>query len=130
MTAAEKDEHCLPCAKSAKMDAIDARTSVLIEEGFEFPPGSGQVFSLSPEMQRTLEGLNQERGSPEVTYPIEWNYKDNSGKILLTDPDMVRSFYLTAVGTVRARRDRGTALKDQVRAATTFLEMELLSDPR
>lgn len=120
----------LAVVKHSKSNEIDARTAQLIEVGFEFPPSSGKIFSLSKEFQLMLTGLNQERTAPEVTYPVDWNTKDDSDKLSLVDADMVRSFYMTAVGTVRAHRDSGTALKDQVRAATTIAEVEAVEDTR
>jgi len=116
--------------KGRRMVEIDERTRELIENGFEFPPASGNIFSLSREFQLMLAGLNQEREAPEVVYPIDWNTADDSAKISLANADMVRSFYLLAVGTVRARRDSGTTLKDQVRAATTVAEVQAIIDNR
>ncbi len=133
MTQVEKDSADLlrlPELKEQRFEEIDGRTGDLIEQGFEFPPESGLVFSLSREFQLMLSGLNQERDAPEVSYPIEWNTKDDSGKLSLTDASMVRSFYLTAMGTVLARRNSGTALKDQIRAASTVAEVDAVVDER
>lgn len=130
MTAAEKDSNYLVTVQKEKMEIIDQRTRELIEQGFEYPAASGQILSLSAEMQRTLEGLHQAKDDPAVIYPIEWNFKDNSGKLALVSAADVGAFYLTALGTVRAHRDAGTALKDSIRTATTIVAVEAIVDNR
>lgn len=130
LTGGEKDAIHLDTIKRAKMDIIDSRTQELISQGFEYPPSSGDYFSLSDAMQRNLSGLNQVKDHPAVTYPLDWNHRDNSGKTSLADASEVAALYLTALGTVRAHRDTGTALKDSVRAATTVDAVEAITDNR
>lgn len=117
-------------AKVAKQRAIDDRTSELILAGFEFPPSSGLLFSASPEMQRTLQGLYAVRSHPAITYPVVWATTDNQETVDLEDADDVESFYLTGLGTIRAYKDSGTALKLTVKAATTIAEVDAVEDNR
>jgi hypothetical protein len=124
------DATSLSTIKAAKFAAIDERTVDLIRRGFEFPPGSGQRFSLSNEAQSLLLGAYQSRNDPLFTYPISWNTLDDSGVLEIPDAETLHLFYLQATGTVRARRDSGTALKSQVRAATTTAEVAAVEDTR
>ena len=115
--------------KAAKIRDIDRRTDELIDAGFVFPPG-GQTFSLSDKAQAKLNGAFAARNEPEFTYPKEWNTKDDDGTYVLADANAVRSFYLTAVGTVSAHLESGTVLKKQVNAATTTAEVDAVVDTR
>lgn len=118
---------CLIEAKAAKFASIDARTDELIASGFTF---ASKQFSLSQAAQSRLMGINQVRDDENVTYPIKWNTIDDSDTYSIPDSATVLSFYLTAVGTYRTHVDSGTALKDQVRAATTVAEVDAVVDNR
>lgn len=120
----------LHLAKQAKVTAIDQRTKALIDEGFEFPPSSGQVFSLSASAQVVLLALEAARGDPLFAYPVVYNTKDESAVINLDNSDGVHAFFLTAIGVCRGRLDSGTAIKNEVRAATTVAEVNAIVDPR
>jgi len=117
-------------AKCVKVKAIDARTMELIYTGFEYPPSSGQMFSLSQEGQSRLNGINQVRDHASVIYPVRWNFLDDSGAIDLVDAEVILNFYLTAIGTYRTYVDSGTSLKDSVRAASTIAEVNAIVDNR
>lgn len=117
----------LPGAKEAKLKAIDTRTVELINQGFTY---AGKVFSLSERAQNTWTGLYTVRNEPVLTYPVKINLLDDSGTHDLVNAADVQGFYLTAVGTYRARLDSGTGLKDQVRAATTLAGIEAVQDNR
>ena len=120
----------LPLAKQAKVVAIDERTKALIDEGFEFPPTSGQVFSLSAAAQVVLLALEAARGDPLFVYPVIYNTKDESAVIQLDDSDGVHAFFVTAIGICRGRLDSGTAIKNEVRAAKAVAEVNAIVDPR
>jgi hypothetical protein len=122
--------NALEIAKSKKTDQIDAKTSRLISQGFQFPPATGQIFSLSPAGQNTLLGLNAAKDAPQLIYPVIYNTKDDEGTISLPDAATVYAFFLTAVGTYRYWLDSGTAIKDEIRDATTVAEVEAIVDPR
>ncbi len=128
MTAAEKDSNHLPAIQKEKMDAIDARTEALIDEGFEYPASSGNILSLSLEAQSNIKGA-EHRKSTE-TYPMDWNTKDNMTKVALADAAGVTALFDAALIVKRGHLDSGTALKDQVRAATTVAAVEAITDAR
>lgn len=114
-------------AKGGRIEAIDKRTEELIKEGFDF---GGKIFSLSLESQANIHGIYTARALPEVTYPIRWLTKDDLNYVDLEDADHVSDFFLAALGTIRARKDSGSALKEQVLAATTLAEVEAITDTR
>lgn len=113
-----------------KVKEIDAKTSNLIDQGFEFPPGSGDMYSLSLAAQSKLMALEIIKDDPAVAYPIEYNSKDDKKKYSMTAAADAHNFFLTALATVRAHLDFGTAKKDEVRAATTVAEVNAVVDPR
>jgi hypothetical protein len=120
----------LSLAKQAKVAAIDQRTKTLIDEGFEFPPKSGQVFSLSATAQVVLLALEAARADPLFAYPVVYSTKDESAVIQLEDSDGVHAFFVTAIGVCRGHLDSGTAIKNEVRAANTVAEVNAIVDPR
>lgn len=132
MNSTEKaavDTARLPALKAKKIEEIDAKTSQIQDVyGFEFPPGSGQRFSLGSEARDMLNGIIIAKDF--ATYPIAWNFKDQSGVFNIPDATTVVQFYMTAVGTFKAVQDSGTALKSAVRAATTKAELDAVVDPR
>lgn len=116
--------------KPDRIRAIDQRTTQLIDKGFEFPPGSGVRYSLSVESQSKLLGMDSLRDDPLFTYPVVYNSIDDLGEIAIPDSATIHSFFLMAVGTYRAHLDSGTALKAQIRAATTQEELDAVVDDR
>jgi hypothetical protein len=120
----------LHLAKQTKVAAIDQRTKALIDEGFEFPPSSGQIFSLSTSAQVVLLALEAARGDPLFAYPVVYNTKDESAVIKLDDSDGVHAFFVTAIGACRGHLDSGTAIKNEVRAASSVAEVNAIVDPR
>jgi hypothetical protein len=120
----------LAVVKRKKVIAIDDRTDVLIGLGFEFPPGSGMMFSLSKSGQLTMLGMDQLRDDPNFSYPVNYNSKNDDGVVALVNSAMVHNFFLSAAGTLRYRLDSGTVIKDEVRDATTVAEVEAIVDPR
>lgn len=125
-----RDVGALKTAQQERYREIDARTEVLIYTGFEFPPESGLVFSASDEMQRTLTALYTVREHAAITYPITWSTGDDQNSIDLLDAAMVEAFYLTGLGTIRAMKDAGTALKLAVRDTVTLVEVAAIVDSR
>lgn len=116
--------------QEAKNALIDQRTTDLIEEGFQYPQGTGLLFSLSQVAQTNLLGLESAADNPAFAYPVEWNSIDDEGVYSIPDATTAHTFYLTALGTIRAWKDSGTVLKDQVRAATTPAEIAAVVDNR
>ena len=116
--------------KAARFAEIDARTDELVGLGFEYPPSSGQRFSLSAPAQMKLLAADAQRDDPLFTYPVVWNSLSDAGSISLPDSATLHGFVLTAVGTVRAVLDSGTTIKDAVRAASTKVALDAVVDPR
>jgi hypothetical protein len=130
MNQSEKDAvdaTLLPAAQLAKCKEIDARTDELIAAGFTY---DSKTFSLSQAAQSRLTGINQVRDDAAVTYPIVWNTLDDSDTLSIVDSAALLTFYLTAMGTYRTHVDSGTALKDDVRAATTIAAVDAVVDSR
>lgn len=117
-------------AKSQKFVAIDSRTDDICDLGFEFPPGSGQRFSLSLAAQAKLLGLDLLRDDSHLVYPVKYNTVDDEETLEIYDSETMHNFFLTAVGTYRAAIDSGTAVKDEVRAADTIEEADAVEDSR
>lgn len=133
MSQAEKDAVetlLLDDYKIAKYLAFDARTNELILDGFEFPPASGYKFSLTIYGQLNLLGVYVVRDSPMMSWPLLWPTKLDDYEYSIPDAATFESFYLTAMGTIRAYRDSGTLLKETVRAATTKAEVDAVIDSR
>ena len=116
--------------QEAKNHQIDERTTDLINQGFQFPPTTGFIFSLSPMAQTSLLGLESAADNPAFVYPVSWNSIDDENVFSIPDAATAHAFYLTALGTIRAWKDSGTAIKDQVRAATTPAEVAAVQDNR
>lgn len=126
MTDAEK----LPKLKVERFKEIDQRTRELIDQGFEFPPGSGLVFSLSKESQSNIHGAYTARNLANFEYPVHWLTNEDDGFVDLQGPTDVENFFLTALGTLRAHKDSGSDLKDQIRAAATKMDLDAVVDDR
>jgi len=120
----------VPLAKEVKFAEIDLRTTELVQRGFEFPPGSGMVFSLSIPSQIKLLGIETLRNDPAMTYPIKFNTIDDVSSVSLLNATWVHNMTLVAFGTYRQYVDSGSALKDAVRACTTVDEVTAIVDPR
>jgi hypothetical protein len=127
MTAGEIDVDAtlLTRAKRQKRRAIDARTNALIAQGVVF---ATKTMSLSAPAQRMLMKYDQIRST--LTYPIEFNTKDDLDTLSIADAATMRSFLVAAVGAIRGHRDGGTALKSTVRAATTVTAVDAVVDAR
>lgn len=131
MDQAEKDavdDALLPAYKQAKMDQIDTRTGELILEGFEYPVSSGVVFSLSPESQCSLNSANSNRD--DLTYPIEWDSRDNLSTIVLADAPELHDFAVAGTNTVVKHRKSGHVLKQSVIAAVDAAGVDAVVDSR
>jgi hypothetical protein len=127
VAAHKGNNEALAVAKQRKFEAIDNRTSELIHEGFDF---NGVTLSLSERAQIRIEGTDRARNDAAMVYPIVWNSLDDSVGVQLANATDVHNMYLTALGTLRARVDSGSVLKDQVRAAVTVAEVEAIVDNR
>ena len=120
----------LQAVKDARGKEIDQHTRQLISKGFEFPPASSMIFSLSSNAQTSLIAADGARNDPEFNYPVNWNTIDDGQVFQIPNAVTLHAFYLTALGTVRGWLDSGTAIKDQIRAATTPAEVAAVPDNR
>ena len=124
------DAFGLKTHKNNKIDEIDIKTGELIALGFEFPSASGMRFSLSQSAQINISALYQSKDDPAITYPITYNTIDDLTTFAIPNAETLYGMYLTALATKKAHLDSGTALKNQVRAATTKAEVDLIIDNR
>lgn len=120
----------LPKYKLKRYIEFDKKTKLLIEQGFEYPPGSGYLFSLTPTAQANLLGTFTARDNPAFTWPLKWPTKLDDYEYVISGSTEFESFYLTALGTIRVCRDSGTLLKDAVRSASSRAEVDAVVDNR
>lgn len=120
-------DHGLVSAKRAKIKAVDNRTGELIDAGFTY---SSKVFSLSIPSQNKMTAAHQIKDAVAFVYPVVWNTIDDNDTYSITDATDMGNFYMTAIGTIRARLDSGTALKDSVRAAANVAAVDAVVDTR
>lgn len=113
--------------KNIKYRNIDNRTNELISRGFNY---AGKMFSLSLPAQIRLLGINQVRNDPNLIYPIRWNTMHDNDYYEIANPEDFHLFYMKSLATYRAHVDAGTALKDQVREATSKAEVDAIIDNR
>lgn len=115
----------LAVLKSVRYDEIDAKTGLLISQGFTH---NGVVFSLSANAQANLLGVYSAREL--LTYPFQWNAIDDSSTYEIADAVEMATFFMTALATKKARQDSGTALKIQIRDAVSIEAVNLIVDNR
>ena len=75
-------------------------------------------------------GLWVTRNDPSATYPVLINTYENDDVQTLASAAAVNQFFLEAFGAVRGFSDSGTALKQQIIAATTRAQLDAIVDPR
>jgi hypothetical protein len=109
--------------RTEAMVAIDEHVGVIIARGFEWPDGSGQVFSLSVEAQAKWSRLDQKKSSPEFKYPIPVNTIDDSRTVYLQGPDDVAAATSDADLTVFVALQAGAYAKEALRSASTTEEI-------
>lgn len=120
----------LVALRMRRIQAINQRTEVIIRVGFEFPPGSGQMFSMSDIAQFNLEVANGARDLPELTYPVLFSFIDDSGAYSCPNAATLHYMWLTALSLKRTALDSGRALKNAVTAAATAAELAAVEDTR
>jgi hypothetical protein len=125
--ASSQDFLDLAQLKELRWKQIDTRTNELIAQGFVF---GGVVLSLSLTAQLRVEALDRVRNEVFVVYPIVWNSIDDSLAVSVANAAELHTLYLTALGTIRARVDSGSVLKEAVRAAVTKAEVDAVVDNR
>lgn len=112
------DTETLDIAKERYKSVVDLCSEARIKDnGFEWPPTSGQRFSLSLNAQIKWLGLDSAR--EDMTYPYRVPTKDNDIFHSIQDAAEAHNMYLTAVGTIDALLSAGTLKKEEITAALT-----------
>jgi hypothetical protein len=124
------DASLLDMLKTNRYQMVDARTKELIAQGFEFPASSGKIISMSVESQMRILGCEVAKDFPEMTYPIEWQTMDDNDYVSIADSATMHGMFLTGLGTLRARIDSGTAIKQSLADATTKTALDAIHDTR
>lgn len=138
MTKEEKDGVTpLSELKDKRYVEIDNRTTELIGGGFTY---LGKVFSLSRQAQSNMLGVRAAiadyrasgslAGFEAAFFPLKFNTLDDTDSTSLDKMDDFLAFYDTAMGTVRAYLDGGTALKTTIRAAVDKAGVDAVVDER
>ena len=126
LSAHASDARHLPTVKDKKFATIDAKTKRLIDQGFVY---NSVRHSLSENMQKNLLGAMLIRDNPAI-FPIKFNSLDDSADTVISNKTDLEAMYLAAMTALRTAWDAGTAIKDQVRAATTVEQVSAVTDPR
>lgn len=124
-------------AKEKKYVVIDNRTSELIGEGFTY---DGKIFSLSRQAQSNMLGVRAAIADYRAAgtlaafeaafFPLKFNTLDDDDSTGLATVNDFLAFYDTAMGTVRAYLDGGTALKAAIRSAVDIAGVDAVVDNR
>ncbi len=130
MTNEEINAALLPKIKRLRFDAIDNRTQKLLEQGFEYPGGSDTYFSLSEKALLESFIMYAARNEVAFEYPYVVNSLDDTAQYSISDSAALRAFFLTGASALRNVVDSGTALKEQVRQATTAGAVLAVDDDR
>lgn len=119
--------HNLSAAKKVKKDAIDARTNVLIEEGFLF---NGTAFPLTQEHRLYWTAMYASRNEPSIAFPIKVWSKDGDSSIDIQNVAELEGFCLSALAAAKGHLDSGMALKQAVNEAADVAAVEAVTDDR
>lgn len=123
----QASDRILNFVKQDKFNLIDKRTNELINQGFQF---AGKTFSLTHEAQHKLTNFYNLRDDVSLLYPIKFNTKDDNDFYEAQDSSDISNMYAEANSVIRIHVDSGTALKDQVRGATSKVEVDAVMDDR
>lgn len=118
MSQAEKDAvdaANLPAYKAALVKKVDAETQRRIALGFEFPPSSGNVFSLSKEAQ--LNYLGMKTYTDALPYPFDVRTLDDTGFITISNATETNAFLDVGFVTKETWITTGRLVKTAVMAA-------------
>lgn len=111
--------HMLRQAQDARALEVDRRTEALMAQGFEFPPGSGMLFSLHSEAQNYWNALMVAAVAGILEYPVTDIGIIGDGTISLANAQEVGGFCLAAMTRGKAIASGGAAVKRLIYAATT-----------
>jgi len=123
MSLDEKDVVYLASNKAARYNAVDFRTTQLIEAGFTY---ASKSFSLSGPAQ--LNWLTLQAIANKFTWPVKISTLDN-GEYSLEQVNL-DAFAQIAKDKTQGHLDSGRALKLQINAATTQAALDAVVDTR
>ena len=129
MTPTEQDQYILASVRVAKIAAIDQKTTTMIAAGFQFGDPA-KTFSLSANAQLKMLGSREFMDNPAYTYPKIWNTIDDLDTIIINNAVELDAFVLIGMGTVQDYLAADESLKAQVRAATTVVAINAVTDNR
>jgi hypothetical protein len=116
--------------KQQKFKEINDRSGELIlTGGHEFPPSSGNIFSLSENAQINILGAERKKDVSGIL-PLVFNTMDDLGTWAATTASDVDDFFMNALVAKKNILDAGTVLKDQIRIASTKIEVDAVIDNR
>jgi hypothetical protein len=129
-TAVDDSAEYLDPEKDRRVAEINARTEELIEtNGFEYPPASGTYFALDAGARENWSGMIEADDRSLLTFPQTVGTKDFDD-YSIADATALANLYATALGTVKAQREAGQALRKQIRDATTRAAVDAVVDSR
>ena len=114
--------------KQNKMSEIDSRTDELILNGFEYPTGSGDIFSMSVADQILISNIPATKNM--LTYPYGITIKDNLKTIQIADVAEMDAYYMAAFVFMTTIKNAGEALRASVRVAVSKYEIDAIVDNR
>lgn len=110
---------------------VDTNTRALFAQGFEYPVGSGQMFSLSIAAQTNINTLRQlAADGTRTVFPLPIPFLDDSGELVLKDAGELAAWGTTGAARGLGIRVAGSALKAQLRAAITNTVLNAFRDAR
>ena len=113
--------------KQVKFLEIKLKTDLIIlSTGFIY---NGKTFSLEDSQQLNILGAER-RKDVQAILPLEFNTIDDMDTEILETAAEVDNFFDAALLSKKTILDSATALKSQVRAATTKDEVDLVIDNR
>lgn len=134
MTQTEKDALAageLAGQKKSKIREIDARTDALIvEKGFEYPAGSGQIMSLSHIAQTNANSLRQLERDGVLTFPFNLPLMDDSGFVPFANATELAAYYQAGAARKLTVSLGAEPFKVEVINATTKADLDSIEDTR
>jgi hypothetical protein len=106
---------------------IDRQTDNIITQGFTY---NDKRFSLSLEAQTRYNAVYSASQADDLVESIQMNTLDDEDYIILADKEEVRQFCLTALATIKAVVDAGSAQKNRARDMTSADELLSFKDTR
>lgn len=121
------DDKWLDYLKFERCNEIDAKSGdLIVNNGHAY---NAKTFSLKQTAQINILGIDSRKDMVGLL-PLTMNTMDNTDTEVLSTVSDVDDFFLSALVAKKGILDSGTALKDQIRAAITEAEVDLVVDNR